>query len=140
MRDMGLETKIKDLAAEEAANTPLDKFDVSDPERFRTDTHWPFFARLRKEAPVHFCAESRFGSYWSVTKFNDIMAVDTDYKNYSSDWTYGGITINDPDADFQLPMFIAMDPPKHDAQRKVVSPIVAPENLHRMQGLIRGRV
>jgi cytochrome P450 len=140
MRDMGLETKIKDLAAEEAANTPLDKFDVSDPERFRTDTHWPFFARLRKEAPVHFCAESRFGPYWSVTKFNDIMAVDTDYKNYSSDWTYGGITINDPDADFQLPMFIAMDPPKHDAQRKVVSPIVAPENLHRMEGLIRGRV
>jgi len=137
---MGLETKIKDLAAEEAANTPLDKFDVSDPERFRTDTHWPFFARLRKEAPVHFCAESRFGPYWSVTKFNDIMAVDTDYKNYSSDWTYGGITINDPDADFQLPMFIAMDPPKHDAQRKVVSPIVAPENLHRMEGLIRGRV
>ena len=137
---MGLETKIKDLAAEEAANTPLDKFDVSDPERFRTDTHWPFFARLRKEAPVHFCAESRFGPYWSVTKFNDIMAVDTDYKNYSSDWTYGGITINDPDADFQLPMFIAMDPPKHDAQRKVVSPIVAPENLHRMESLIRGRV
>jgi len=137
---MGLETKIKDLAAEEAANTPLDKFDVSDPERFRTDTHWPFFARLRKEAPVHCCAESRFGPYWSVTKFNDIMAVDTDYKNYSSDWTYGGITINDPDADFQLPMFIAMDPPKHDAQRKVVSPIVAPENLHRMEGLIRGRV
>jgi cytochrome P450 len=140
MRDMGLETTTKDLAAEEAANTPLDKFDVSDPERFRTDTHWPFFARLRKEAPIHHCAESRFGPYWSVTKFHDIMAVDTDYKNYSSDWTYGGITINDPDADFQLPMFIAMDPPKHDAQRKVVSPIVAPENLHRMEGLIRGRV
>ena len=137
---MGLETTTKDLAAEEAANTPLDKFDVSDPERFRTDTHWPFFARLRKEAPIHHCAESRFGPYWSVTKFHDIMAVDTDYKNYSSDWTYGGITINDPDADFQLPMFIAMDPPKHDAQRKVVSPIVAPENLHRMEGLIRGRV
>ena len=68
------------------------------------------------------------------------MAVDTNYKQFSSDWTYGGITINDPDADFQLPMFIAMDPPKHDAQRKVVSPIVAPENLHRMESLIRGRV
>ena len=68
--------------------------------------------------------ESEFGPYWSVTRFNDIMAVDTDYKNYSSDWTYGGITINDPDADFQLPMFIAMDPPKHDAQRKAIQPAV----------------
>ena len=139
---MGLETKINtlNLAAEEAANTPIEKIDVSDPERFRNDTHWPFFARLRKEAPIHYCAESRFGPYWSVTRFKDIMAVDTNYKQFSSDWTYGGITINDPDADFQLPMFIAMDPPKHDAQRKVVSPIVAPENLHRMESLIRGRV
>ena len=139
---MGLETKINtyDLAVEEAAKMPLEKFDVSDPERFRNDTHWPFFARLRKEAPIHYCAESRFGPYWSVTRFKDIMAVDTNYKQFSSDWTYGGITISDPDPDFQLPMFIAMDPPKHDAQRKVVSPIVAPENLHRMEGLIRGRV
>jgi cytochrome P450 len=36
-------------------------------------------------------------------------------------------------------MFIAMDPPKHDKQRKVVSPIVAPENLERLEGTIRSR-
>ena len=36
-------------------------------------------------------------------------------------------------------MFIAMDPPKHDAQRKVVSPIVSPANLANMEGLIRSR-
>ena len=137
---MSMASNTLDLAAEDARSIPLDKIDVSDPERFRTDSHWAFFARLRKEAPVHYCAESRFGPYWSVTKFKDIMAVDTNYKQFSSDWTYGGITIRDTDADFQLPMFIAMDPPKHDAQRKVVSPIVAPENLSRMEGLIRGRV
>jgi cytochrome P450 len=126
--------------AEDVANLALDKIDVSDPELFRNDSHWPLFARLRREAPVHFCAESRFGSYWSVTKFKDIMAIDTNHKQFSSDWTYGGITIRDPDSDFRLPMFIAMDPPKHDAQRKVVSPIVAPENLGKMQGMIRERV
>jgi cytochrome P450 len=37
-------------------------------------------------------------------------------------------------------MFIAMDPPKHDAQRKVVSPIVAPDNLAKLQVVIRERV
>jgi cytochrome P450 len=39
-----------------------------------------------------------------------------------------------------LPMFIAMDPPKHDAQRKVVSPIVAPENLAKLEITIRERM
>ena len=32
-----------------------------------------------------------------------------------------------------------MDPPKHDEQRKVVSPVVAPGNLARMEGMIRER-
>ena len=36
-------------------------------------------------------------------------------------------------------MFIAMDPPKHDDQRKAVSPIVAPANLLNWQDLIRSR-
>src|SRR3546814_12328483 len=36
-------------------------------------------------------------------------------------------------------MFIMMDPPKHDAQRKVVSPIVAPGNLAKLEGTIRER-
>ena len=44
-----------------------------------------------------------------------------------------------PPAGQQLPMFIAMDPPKHDDQRKAVSPIVAPGNLAHMETLIRER-
>jgi cytochrome P450 len=121
---------------------PLDKIDVAQPALFKSDSFWPYFERLRKEDPIHYCADSRFGPYWSITKFKDIMAVDVDHKRFSSDWTYGGITIRDPEAtdDLRLPMFIAMDPPKHDAQRKVVSPIVAPDNLAKMQGLIRERV
>ena len=46
----------------------------------------------------------------------------------------------DQDADFILPMFIAMDQPKHDLQRKTVSPIVSPQNLHLMEPLIRSRI
>jgi cytochrome P450 len=36
-------------------------------------------------------------------------------------------------------MFIAMDPPKHDVQRKTVSPAVSPANLAVMEPLIRER-
>ncbi len=81
-----------------------------------------------------------FGPYWSITKYNDIMAVDTNHQVFSSEAALGGIAIIDQGAELRLPMFIAMDPPKHDAQRKVVSPIVSPMNLATMEPLIRGRV
>ena len=44
----------------EAAATPLDQIDVSRPERFAANAHWPLFDRLRAEDPVHFCADSAF--------------------------------------------------------------------------------
>jgi cytochrome P450 len=124
----------------DANSIALEDIDVSNPALWATDSHWPYFARLRKEAPVHYCKDSMFGPYWSVTKFNDIMAVDTNHAVFSSEAELGGIAIVDQGAELRLPMFIAMDPPKHDAQRKVVSPIVSPMNLATMEPLIRGRV
>ena len=60
----------------DAWSIPLDEIDVSDPELFRTNTMWPYFERLRKEDPVHYCANnSLFGPYWSVTKYKDIIQV-----------------------------------------------------------------
>ena len=122
-----------------AYDMPLDKINVSQPELFRTNSFWPYFERLRREDPVHHCAESEYGPFWSVTKYNDIMAVDTNHQVFSSEASLGGISIRNQQQDFPLPMFIAMDPPKHDKQRKVVSPIVAPENLERLEGTIRER-
>jgi len=124
---------------DQAFAIPLDQIDVSHPELWRTDSHWPYFERLRKEDPVHYCKESLFGPYWSVTRYDDIMAVDTNHQVFSSEAELGGITILDQGAELRLPMFIAMDPPKHDQQRKVVSPAVSPANLQRFEPLIRER-
>ncbi len=124
-------------ARAEAYAMPLEQIDLSVAERFRNDTLWPFFERIRAEDPVHYTAEHEFGPYWSVTRYNDIMTVDTDHATFSSE---GGITIANEDDDFPLPMFIAMDPPKHDAQRKAVSPIVAPHNLANLEPIIRQRL
>jgi cytochrome P450 len=123
-------------AREEAYSTPIERIDVSLGERFRDDTIWPFFERLRREAPVHYAAESRFGPYWSVTRYHDIMAVDTNPAVFSSE---GGVAISDQDGGFQLENFISMDPPRHDAQRKVISPAVAPSRLEAMEPIIRER-
>jgi cytochrome P450 len=121
---------------EDPWTTDLSTLDISRAERFRDDNFWPFFERLRKEDPVHYCPDSLNGPYWSITKYNDIMAVDTNHQQFSSE---PSIVLFDPDEDFPLPMFIAMDPPKHDVQRKTVSPIVAPNHLANLEPVIRER-
>jgi len=55
---------------------PLDELNVANPELFKADLVGPYFERLRAEAPVHFCRDSQYGAYWSITRFNDILAVD----------------------------------------------------------------
>jgi cytochrome P450 len=74
-----------------------------------------------------------------VTKFKDIMEVETKPQIYSSEAKLGGITITDRPIEFRRSSFISMDPPRHDEQRKVVSPIVAPANLQNMAAIIRER-
>ncbi|MEI9886425.1 MAG: cytochrome P450 [Rhizomicrobium sp.] len=134
---------VKDVmkdARDAAYALPLDQLNPAQAILFQTDTMWPYFERLRKEDPVHLTEESEFGPYWSITKYNDIMAVDTNHQVFSSDFTYGGITIGGGAANQEpLPMFIAMDPPRHDIQRKVVTPVVNPANLQILGPIIRER-
>ena len=126
-------------ARAEAYATPLDTLDMSDPARFQQDTIWPYFERLRREAPVHYCPDSPFGPYWSVTRYKDIVQTEVAHQVYSSESSLGGIQIEDQPKHLDRPSFIRMDPPRHDEQRRVVSPIVAPANLQRMEQLIRER-
>lgn len=124
------------------ADIPLAELDVSHPSLFQSDKAGLLFERLRREDPVHYCAESRYGPYWSITKFNDIVAVDTNHRVFSSEAKLGGIAIEDMHneaSDLALEMFIAMDQPKHDAQRKAVTPAVAPSNLLLLEPVIRER-
>ncbi|MBN8909782.1 MAG: cytochrome P450, partial [Rhodospirillales bacterium] len=125
--------------AADADAVPLDAIDVSHPALYQQDTWRPYFARLRREDPVHWCESAMYGTYWSVTRYRDIMAVDTNHQVFSSDAMMGGIVLRDVPMDSRRPSFISMDPPKHDEQRKTVSPIVAPGNLARLSGTIRER-
>jgi cytochrome P450 len=124
---------------EDAYAIPLDRIDVSQPRLYQDDIWYPYFERLRREDPVHWCENGVYGSYWSVTKYKDIMQVDTSQKIYSSDALMGGVVLRDAPMDYRRPSFISMDQPKHDEQRKVVSPVVAPMNLQRLSGTIRER-
>ena len=116
---------------------PLEEYDVSQRELFRNNTMWGYFDRLRKEEPVHYCKDSEFGPYWSITKFEDIMEIEGNPEDFSSE---PAITINDPLEEFDITMFIAMDEPTHGDQRRTVQNAVAPRNLANMESYIREQV
>jgi cytochrome P450 len=118
---------------------PLEKIDVADPRLYQEDLWPPYFARLRREAPVHYCQESAYGPYWSVTKFKDIIHVEVNHAVYSSAAELGGIQVEDQPKDMDRPSFIRMDPPRHTQQRRVVAPIVASDNLANLEPTIRER-
>ena len=99
--------------AEEVAAIPLDRINVSDPKLFETDTVGAYFARLRREEPVHYCAESQFGPYWSVTKYKDIMQVEVAHQDVFIGNASGRHHHSRPaEEKYQRPSFITMDPPK----------------------------
>ena len=119
----------------------LEEIDVSKPELFQNDTWRPWFERLRREAPVHYLADSANGPFWSVTNHQLIKEVDTNNEVFSSE--AGGIAIVEPDAgnpeELQGESFIQMDQPRHGPQRQAVAPSVAPNNLSELEPLIRER-
>ncbi len=132
-------TQTQTLSENEISRLPLEKLDVSDPALYQNDNWRAYFQRLRQEDPVHYCADSPYGPYWSVTKYDDIMKVELDHAAYSSAAHLGGITIRDNPNGKEMASFIGMDQPTHTGHRKAVAPIVAPNNLRNMEATIRGR-
>jgi len=125
-----------------AYDVPLEEIVPIRPRLF-AEERWPeYFERLRAEDPVHFNETDLAGRFWSLTRYAEIKQVDSDWKNFSS---AKGITLGFP-VDSELPegmlqvsMFIAQDPPSHDVQRKTVTGVVAPNNLAKLEPLIRQR-
>ena len=126
-----IETAIPDVST-----LALAEIDLSNPFLFRQQRWQSYFKRLRDEDPVHYQANSPFGAFWSVMRYEDIVFVDKNHQLFSSEPII--LLGRQPDG-LKAEMFIAMDPPKHDIQRQAVQGAVAPKNLKEMQALIRTR-
>ena len=141
---------------------PLDKLDPAAIDSYPNEEMFFKFERLRAEDPVHFTSseDSQYGDYWSVTKWDDIIKIDTDSVTFSNE---AGITIaaNRPDrkvlgyvpendtltpeqiqADNEggMKTLLSMDPPQHGLHRGAVSESVSPANLEDLEPLIRERI
>ena len=127
----------------EAQELALEEINPLNANLFSENRWQGHFERLRKEDPVHFNEIETAGRYWSVTKYDDIKTVSSDWETFSS---AEGITLGFPVGSaaptfFQQasPAFISQDPPRQTEQRKAVRPSVAPRNLTRLEPLIRQR-
>ena len=126
-------TVLKDAAPE---GNP---WDVSRAELYVNDVWQDPFRQMREQAPINYCPESKFGPYWSVTTYKPIQHIEALPKVFSSSWEYGGITVAGDglehlkEGDVPMPMFIAMDPPQHTAQRRTVAPAFGPTEVERMR-------
>jgi cytochrome P450 len=122
---------------------PIPSIDVSDPDLWARREAAPLLARLRAEDPVHFCEDSAYGPYWSVTRYEDILNVETNHETFSSAAELGGVVIHDALtqkwATHTLEGFISMDPPRHGEQRTAVADIVSRPNLAHFETIIRKR-
>ena len=120
----------------EIAANPLD---VSRAELWSEDRWQEPMRQLRAESPIYYCPESKFGPYWSVTTYKPIQHIEALPKIFSSSWEYGGITVAGDgvehlkEGEIPMPMFIAMDPPQHTAQRRTVAPAFGPSEIERMR-------
>ncbi|MEL6706915.1 MAG: cytochrome P450 [Pseudomonadota bacterium] len=126
------------------------KWDLSRSDIYYEDKWQPIVAEMQKAGPLHYIEDSPFGPYWSVVGHKAIQHIEALPEAFSSSWEHGGITILDPpNAEEleargsterrELPMFIAMDRPKHTGQRRTVAPKFTPSGMAAMEGEIRQR-
>ena len=120
---------------------PLEEIDVSNPWLYRDDVIAPFFERLRSECPVHFCKNSDYGPFWSLSKYEDIVKVNAADDIFSCDYELGGHVLGYQkmfrDNGVDARMFQSTDPPKHTEQRKAIAPVVARASVKEMEDMMR---
>ena len=129
-------------------NAAPHRWDVSGPQIYVEDRWHPVFKEMREKAPINKITGSDFNDYWNITTLKAIQHVEALPDIYSSSYENGGITIvADDDLKEQipedqrvtLPMFIAMDRPKHTEERRVIAPAFTPAEMERMSTEIRKR-
>ena len=112
-----------------AADVPLEEINMANARLFAEDRCHEYFDRLRAEDPVHLNDGDFTGRFWSLTRYDDIKAVDMNDGDFSSE---PGIVLgpridarlaDDNLSALNLPMFISMDDPDHAAERRTVAPI-----------------
>jgi cytochrome P450 len=122
----------------------LAELDLGDPRHWETEPPYALFARMRREAPVHWSPLRQYpeeGGFWSITRAEDMATVTRDFETFSSERR--GIFIMDDvgvPLDVQCQQMISMDPPRHDRLKKIVGRAFTPKRIAEHEDAIRAIV
>jgi len=103
--------------------TTLESIDLTDLDFFMTGDVMGAFRLLRNEDPVHWQEKRPGRGFWSLTKFDDLLAVYRDAQGFISS---KGVTLHFGDDEASdgsglAASMIMTDPPRHAKMRQVVS-------------------
>jgi cytochrome P450 len=120
------------------AETDLNSIDLADPALWDAGPPYDLFARMQREAPVHFSPQRVApdeGGFWSITRHEDVRAVTRDFKTFSSEQR-GILNVDDVGVplDVARTQMISMDPPRHDRLKALVSKAFTPERVAEHEG------
>ena len=118
----------------------LDSLDLADPTVWDDGPPYELFARMQREAPVHFSAQKTApgeGGFWSITRAEDVRTVTRDYRTFSSE-RRGIFNVDDIGVplDLQRLQMISQDPPRHDRFKALVIKEFTPEAVAEHDGAI----
>lgn len=108
------------------------------PETYVAGPPHDLFTRLRREEPVVFQEMEDEPGYWAVLRHADVMHVAKHPEIFSAH--QGGVVIENLDESSlaqMRDMLLAMDPPRHTAYRRPISPEFKARVIGAMEGRIR---
>ena len=122
--------------------------DLANPDLYVSGVPHEVFTWLRREDPVHWNPATNGRGFWSITKYDDIVAISKNPEVFSSAREHGGHRIYDENivgtagmgAEETDAPFISMDPPAHNRYRRMISPGFGPSRLKALEGQIHDRV
>ena len=112
--------------------------DLNDPDAFVAGIPHETFAYWRAHDPVHWTEHPAAKPYWSVTSYDEVVAVSRDAEIFSSQ--LGGVFMMDFDQEMlaQLGLLmINMDPPRHTRYRLLVSRAFTPQHIRDLDEFIQ---
>ena len=119
-----------------------------DKDRFVDGVPHDWFTRLRNEAPVAWHPgdpdfhgpQGGAEPFWCVTGYDEVVAVNRDFENYSS--ARGLVYMWDPDQaslEQQRMLMLTMDPPMHTRYRRLINKGFTPRMVAELESTMRKR-
>lgn len=107
-------------------------FDPHSPD-LTPERAYELYEQLRSQCPV--AHGNKYGSYWSIARYDDVKAVAADHERFSST---GGVYVPAV-SEHRFPP-IDVDPPEHAVFRKLIAPLTSPAAAKQLEPAIQATV